>query len=606
MTLTSEYQYIGRSNGLLNLGGTYHYYLLLYAKTQGSAVTGKHSISLKLRLACTQDVYFMGYPTSAYGKAAGQVALSWVNQSKPNDAWQKALTAGGITYPRWIELGDGVSEVYVGYGVEKQVSLEALFQRLDLTAPPLYLPNTTEAKLTATVTLPALLGATVPGVSATTAELGQTLTITTPAPAEGVAHWLGYRFQGSIGAIAADVKDSHSWTVPMELATQIPNAASGLCTIVCDTYLGGVKIGSATVDLTLTVPRTEATLPAVTMELSPVSTLPAAFAELYIQNLTQVQASLSAQGKLGATVVRQSVTVGAATGEAPFLSGLLTQTGLLSVTASVTDSRGFTGTARQTITVLPYSKPVVLPAGENREILWGRCDEAGNFTPSGTCLRIVAARGYSTLEGKNSCLLRYRLDGGGWSVLLERTQASDAVDTGVMSGITLLPTRCYLLELEALDAVGNSSLVRLSIPTDQVDVHLPQGGGSVALGGYSTKTGFQCHFPAHFEGLVRSPRLLGRHVSQSGALVLENAGTDLLGSRSSAGLLLITDTQEPSRFGFYYYNYRSNTRNTILPLAVKNLQQGSNIYGSVWALDENGNKLDGHVCFTVLPCFAVA
>lgn len=45
-----------------------------------------------------------------------------------------------------------------------------------------------------------------------------------------------------------------SWIPPVSLASQIPSAVSGTCTITCTTYNGSTSIGSKTCTLTLTVP----------------------------------------------------------------------------------------------------------------------------------------------------------------------------------------------------------------------------------------------------------------------------------------------------------------------------------------------------------------
>ena len=606
MTLTSEYQYIGRSEAMRNLGAGYYYYLLLYAKTAGSAVTGKHTVSLKLRIACDLDVYFYSYASTGYGKADGQTAFSWSAQANPDQVWEKDLTAGGITYPRWAELGEGTAQVYVGYGVSKAVTLEGCFHRIEIADEPLYLPLALPMKVTATVTLPALVEPSVPTVSVAVANMGQPLTIRANRKSAALTHRITYEFQGRTGIIGENVADSVQWTPPLSLAQAIPNAAAAGATIYCQTYAGSEAVGEArSVAFTLAVPQTAATLPTATMTLAPQGSLPEAFAGLYIQDLTAVKVVSAAEGKLGASIRATAVTLEGS----PYNGGKLSGSGRVTLTLSATDSRGFVGSVSQTLTVLPYVKPSLLPVDGVPAVLCGRCQADGSFSDTGQHLRIVARRSYSTLTAggvqKNFCPIRYRINGGQWVTILEPTAEADQVDTAAMTNVTLSPTATYRIEVGVVDDVGNSASRLFTIPTLKVDVHLRKGGGGVAIGGYSTREGFECALPAYFSGLVQSPTVLGRYVADNGTTLLPNAGSALLGSNSSAGLLLMFDTQQPSRFGLYYYNFLNGSRSILQAVAAKDMTYITNVYGTVRAKDENGGSLEGRECYIVLPCAAV-
>ena len=500
MTLTSSYQYIGRSNAVFNYGSTYYYYLLLYAKTEGNTSTGKHKVSVKMRLACSIDVYFSGYNTSGSAKVAGSNAISWSAQPKPNAEWSRNLTEGGVTYPRWIDLGEGSVDVSTGFGATKDVKLETSFQRLDMASPPAFVPQTTAMTLSATVTLPALAGASVPTVSASSVAMGSAVTIHTNRKSSSFTHKLSYAFGSATGTIAENIGDSVAWTPPFDLASQIPNATSGKGTITCTTYNGSTPVGSAGVDITLTVPDNASTKPTVSMTLSPSASLGATFSGLYIQNLTKLTATVTASGKYGATISSTAVSVGGSA----YSGGLLTQTGSVSVSGVAKDSRGFVGTTSQNITIIPYSKPSIVPASGRSDIVCARCDANGNFTDSGTYLRIIAKRSYSTVTAsgvqKNFCYIRYRVNGGSWVTILAKNAASNEVDTGAISGVNLALTSAYTVDVGVVDDIGNTHTVTKAISTDKVDVHLREGGGGFALGMYSTKEGFECAMDAYFSG----------------------------------------------------------------------------------------------------------
>ena len=107
---------------------------------------------------------------------------------------------------------------------------------------------------TVTVTI-SVYPASAPTLSAGSVVMGNALTITTNRKTGNFTHTLKYTLNGSTGTIATSVGASYTWTIP-DLASKINNATSGKCTITCETYNGSAKVGSATVDVTLSVQAT--------------------------------------------------------------------------------------------------------------------------------------------------------------------------------------------------------------------------------------------------------------------------------------------------------------------------------------------------------------
>ena len=116
--LTGDYQYIGRSSAVSCSAG-WNYYILLYAKTSGNISTGKHTVTVLMRLACTSDSSFYGYRTDGSVTVAGTNAIAWSNAQKPAAAWGGALTVGGVYYYHYVDLGEGSVEVNTGWGAAK-------------------------------------------------------------------------------------------------------------------------------------------------------------------------------------------------------------------------------------------------------------------------------------------------------------------------------------------------------------------------------------------------------------------------------------------------------------------------------------------------------
>lgn len=94
--------------------------------------------------------------------------------------------------------------------------------------------------------------------------MGSAGTITISRASSSFTHTLTYSFGNTSGTIITKTTaTSVKWTPPLSLASQIPNATSGTCTITCTTYNGNTNIGSKTCTLTVSVPASvKPTIPA--------------------------------------------------------------------------------------------------------------------------------------------------------------------------------------------------------------------------------------------------------------------------------------------------------------------------------------------------------
>lgn len=326
----------------------------------------------------------------------------------------------------------------------------------------------------------------VPTLSASSVEMGKPVTIYTNRNSNSFTHTLTYVLGDASGTIAEGVAGSYEWKPSLELARQITNDTYGVGTIYCTTYNGSTKVGDTqSVPITLKVPYDASTKPKVSMSLAAVSSLKAPFNALYIQNLTKLGADLSAEGQYGATILAYETLVGGS----EYSGGYLTRTGEVAVTGKAADSRGYVGSTEQTITVIPYEKPAIVPAEGQTDIVCARCDKSGEFTDSGTYLRIIAKRIYSPVVSNsvqyNFCQLRYRVDDGSWKPLLDGNASGDEIDTGAIGGVVGLTNASYSIEIGVVDTIGNTASVTKIVPTEQVAFHLCLDGNGAAFGEYA-------------------------------------------------------------------------------------------------------------------------
>lgn len=254
-TLTSSYQYIGRTNAVSCDAG-WKYYVLLYAKTVSDVATGEHSVSVKMRLACKDDSSFYGYYTNGSATVSSISAISWSNKKNPSAYWgnSSSLTVGGYTYKRWVDLAEGTAKVKIGYGAAKDISISTSWNRISIDGTrPNWLPFTDVISAKITVTLPMIATASVPTVSASSVTMLDEVTINTNRQSSSFTHDLTYKFNGFEGTIATGVGASYKWTVP-DLVSKISGKSSDTCTIYCKTKSGTTVIGTKSVTLTLNIP----------------------------------------------------------------------------------------------------------------------------------------------------------------------------------------------------------------------------------------------------------------------------------------------------------------------------------------------------------------
>lgn len=485
-TLNSTYQYIGRTSGVSSERG-WNFYVLLYAKTTGDISTGKHTVGVKMRLVCDVNSTFYGYLTDGSVKVNGVSAIYWDGVKVPDAAWNTtSITEGGITYPRWIDLREGTAVVDVGFGAAKDVQITASWQRNAISGTiPAWLPYTTTISANITVTLPMIASASAI-TTAGNVTLGNACSVTwTPQAAS-----FRYKLKFSIGSWNDTTDVIHpnkttaftytDYVIPIDVASQVPTK-TGTMTVTLYAYSDSgatVQIGSATTrTFTVTVPDNSTTKPTVTMTLAPVGNLPSAFSGLYLQGQTKVKATLYATGKYGADIDYYTMKVdGVAYGSGQaYTSGYLTEIGSRTVYGYATDKRTHTGETQKTITVIAYSKPKL----ENVSAY--RCDKDGNASDTGTYLKIKAKRGYSpVLSGgvqKNFCEIQYQYkkEGGSfssWETILESNSlSSDEVVTAPRLNGSLAATSNYIVQIRAIDDVGNYALVTVDVPSDKVYSH---------------------------------------------------------------------------------------------------------------------------------------
>ena len=143
---------------------------------------------------------------------------------------------------------------------------------------------------------------------------------------------------------------SISFTPSTSLASQVPNATSGILTLTCETFNGNTSLGTTSITKTLTVP--DSIKPTVSS---------ATYANtnnslgVYLATFSAVRVTaISATAGTGATIQSYSTTFNGQTyNGTSFTTAIPATSGSYNLVITVTDSRGRTGTKTYTIAYVP-------------------------------------------------------------------------------------------------------------------------------------------------------------------------------------------------------------------------------------------------------------
>lgn len=201
-------------------------------------------------------------------------------------------------------------------------------------------------------------------VSAATGIIGSAMTININRKSSAFNHTVKYYFGNLSGTIATGVGASVTWTPPLNLATQIPNAVTGYGNIVVETYSGSTRIGSASCSLTLNVPSNiKPTLGSILLTDSNATAKNLLnTANTFVQVMSNIQVAFNnASGAYGSTISSYRAEIvgkNQSTNSNNGFLGMMNFNGTVTIRATVTDSRGRTSNAVDVkATVINYFTP---------------------------------------------------------------------------------------------------------------------------------------------------------------------------------------------------------------------------------------------------------
>lgn len=315
--------------------------------------------------------------------------------------------------------------------------------------------------------------ATQPSMSASSVTMGNAITINTPRASSSFTHSLWYQVNGgNWQGIASGVTTSYSWTVPVGMASSVPNGTSISVTVICRTFNGSTNLGDKYTSFTAYVPSSVVPSMGNPTASRVDNGVPSGWG-VYVKGYSKVTISMtSVSGSYGSTIKSYSITgPNLSSTSSSATSGVLGSAGTNTYTCTITDSRGRTASKTVSISVVDYSKPSI-------SVSASRCNSDGTVSSSGTYLRVTATYFIASVSSKNS-------------VAAKSVSCNYVSNTSFSSGsAVILAANCainasYTLTATVKDALNNTASASVTIPTASRIMNVRANKTGVAFGKFA-------------------------------------------------------------------------------------------------------------------------
>ena len=313
---------------------------------------------------------------------------------------------------------------------------------------------------------------------------GTTQTITVTRYVSAYTHTIVASCAGQTQTIATKSSSlSISWTPAVSIMNSITAAMSASCTLTCTTYNGNTSLGSSSITVTLALPTsgTYSVKPTPSITDSDANGYKTTFGG-YVARKSVLSVAINDGLKYSATTASRSTTAnGLSSGAASFNAGTLT--GNTTISTMVKDSRGQTGTASKSITVLAYTSPSITTFAVRRTDSSGNPDDTGDYFTVSWAVAITALNNHNT----RSLKLRYkRVSASSWT---EQTITLSAYsDNGTTATIAASGDYSWDIQLVLADYFETVTKATKLSTAAVVESRYP-GGTGVAFGKVAETSG---------------------------------------------------------------------------------------------------------------------
>lgn len=457
------------------------------ATIRGSSYVQRYTdVGCNFSLTVTADTQSIAenYTNVKYSYSCTHTGNGWSGTARPNAGYLQVVINGSTvvnvaaplntsSYNDGANIASGGGTVKVYHNDDGTKTLSYSISMVTGTDQNNYQCVWVASSKSGSMTLNTIPRATQPSMSASSVTMGNSITINTPRAASAFTHSLWYQVNGGAWqSIATGVGTSYSWTVPVGLASNVPNGTSIGVTIICRTFNGSTNLGDKTTSFTANVPSSVVPSMGTPTATRVDNGVPSGWG-VYVKGYSKVTIAMtSVSGSYGSTIKSYSISgPNLSSTSSSATSGVLGSAGTNTYTCTITDSRGRTASKTVSISVVDYSKPSI-------SVSASRCNSDGTISSSGTYLKVTATYSIASVSSKNSVSSR--------SVTCNsKSNTSFSSGTAFVLAASCAINTSYTLTASVTDVLGNSASASVTIPTASRIMNVRANKTGVAFGKFA-------------------------------------------------------------------------------------------------------------------------
>lgn len=327
--------------------------------------------------------------------------------------------------------------------------------------------------------------------------IGSNMTVNITRHSSAFTHQLWYKMGNSAWYdLRTGIGTSKTFTILMDLCSQIPNSASGTLQLRLRTLNGGTQIGSDVYqNVTVNVPSTvKPIVNSASVSIDNSANSVVADWGLYVAGYSKAKIVANASGSYGSTIKSFVISGGYSTtrdgSSLSYTGDILTSSGNKTFDIVAKDSRGRLSDKKSagSITVYAYSKPSVTLFSVERS------------AASAEKMIIRADWDFSSVNGKNSAsatLLYKKASSSAWTTYGVIEKNEDVTLDG-----TFDETSSYNFRIIVTDALSNKSQAETFVSTIAVLLDFRAGGRGLGIGKIAETDSMEVALDARFMGDV--------------------------------------------------------------------------------------------------------
>ena len=326
-------------------------------------------------------------------------------------------------------------------------------------------------------------------------DFGVNVTFSIDRPSSSTKHTLTYKVGSTTYTIGSGITTSKTYAFPTSLISKFTSTATPNITVTCKSSNGT----SSSTTVYLKVPNTY--VPTCSLSLTDaMNNKPSSLSGLWIKNKSLLKGTITASGIAGSTIKSYLSTVsGSSTNynTNPFTTTALSNSGEMTVTSKVTDTRGRTNTDTETINVIDYDNPAFITAKVERCNSDGTLNELGTYGKVTCKYKIYPINNGTT--NLNTKTLTVKM-GSGTPQEISLTNFEDTVTAVLFSDIS--NNNSYQFTFTLTDIFGPQTQT-FALGIAYVTESKRAGGKGISFGQIASKDGFNVYMDAEFNNVTQ-------------------------------------------------------------------------------------------------------